>query len=297
VCASCATGCNIVIGSREDRIYRYTPRRNDAVNSCWMCDAGRLNYRWIGRPDRLVKCGTRDAGREIIDADWPAALRQASERLRSAAPGSAAIVASARQTNEELYLLRLLAAKLEALTDSVPRVGAPDRLLVSADRNPNSSGARLMGLCGTEMGINLPRIADGISRGAIRTLIVFGEDVTRRGIGLELMTRLETLVVSDVLPNATTAAAHVLLPGCAPAEKRGTFVNAKGRLQRFWKAVEPPGEARPEVEFLAELVAAVTGRPLPGTFEGLFSQMAQDVPAFDRVMWSSLGDAGVDVKW
>jgi NADH-quinone oxidoreductase subunit G len=48
VCTSCATGCNIIIGSREEKVYRYEPRQNDAVNSCWMCDAGRLNYKWIG---------------------------------------------------------------------------------------------------------------------------------------------------------------------------------------------------------------------------------------------------------
>jgi NADH-quinone oxidoreductase subunit G len=54
LCTSCATGCNIVISSRQNRVYRYEPRQNDAVNSCWMCDAGRLNYKWINRPDRLV---------------------------------------------------------------------------------------------------------------------------------------------------------------------------------------------------------------------------------------------------
>ena len=32
VCTSCATGCNIVIGSREEKIYRFEPRENDAVN-------------------------------------------------------------------------------------------------------------------------------------------------------------------------------------------------------------------------------------------------------------------------
>ncbi len=53
VCTSCATGCSILIGSREEKIYRYTPRDNDAVNASWMCDAGRLNYKWIGRADRL----------------------------------------------------------------------------------------------------------------------------------------------------------------------------------------------------------------------------------------------------
>ena len=50
-CTSCATGCNTLIGTRQDVIYRQTPRENDAVNSNWMCDYGRLNfdYRPIGR--------------------------------------------------------------------------------------------------------------------------------------------------------------------------------------------------------------------------------------------------------
>ena len=46
-CTSCATGCNTIIGSREDVIYRQTPRENDAVNSCWMCDYGRLNFDYL----------------------------------------------------------------------------------------------------------------------------------------------------------------------------------------------------------------------------------------------------------
>ena len=65
LCASCATGCNIVIGSREDKVYRYEPRENDAVNSCWMCDYGRLNYKWINRADRLDRVRGR-AGLKLV---------------------------------------------------------------------------------------------------------------------------------------------------------------------------------------------------------------------------------------
>ena len=68
--------------------------------------------------------------------------------------------------------------------------------------------------------------------------------MTKHGIGAELLGKLETLIVSDILPNATTKLAHYLLPGCAHAEKRGTFTNAKGRVQKFMKAVEAPGDAR-----------------------------------------------------
>src|SRR2546422_283340 len=123
ICTSCATGCNIVIGSREEKIYRYEPRQNDAVNSCWMCDYGRLNYKWVGREDRLKevqspkpKAQSQEAGagrQEIGDGSqksevrgqatrWRPTLKEISEKLQNAPSGSVAIIASARQTNEEL---------------------------------------------------------------------------------------------------------------------------------------------------------------------------------------------------
>ena len=292
LCTSCGTGCNIVIGSRQDKIYRYEPRQNDAVNATWMCDEGRLNYKWVGREDRL-----RDVLVRGQKSTWANALGEIGGKLRDIPPGSAAIVASARQTNEELFLLKKIANKLDAPTDSVPRIGEGDKLLVNADKNPNTHGAALIGIIDPHvvMGRNLSRIAIQIRSGAIRTLIVFGEDVTKQGIGEDLLAKLETLIVSDILPNKTVAAAHYLLPGCAHAEKRGSFTNVKGRVQRFVKAIEPPGEARPEWEFLHELVYNVTGQNGYVTIEGLFNQMAKEVPAFNGLTWAGLGDTGVTV--
>ncbi len=291
VCTSCATGCNIIIGSREGKVYRYEPRQNDAVNACWMCDYGRLNYKWIGREDRL-----KDVTRHKEKTIWSAALNEIASKLKNAPAGSVAIIASARQTNEELWLLSKLKSKFNAVSDSIPRTGESDKLLLNADRNPNTNGARLTGICFTEMGTNLPQIADGIASGKIRTLIVFGEDVTRHGLGADLLGKLDTLIVSDILPNATTRLAHYLLPGCAHVEKRGTFTNGKGRVQKFMKAVEPPGDARPEWEFLHEWVFNVTGQNGFLTIEGLFNEMAKDVPAFNGLTWAALGDAGATVK-
>jgi NADH-quinone oxidoreductase subunit G len=291
VCTSCGTGCSITIGSREEKIYRYEPRENDAVNSSWMCDAGRLNYKWVGREDRLKEVLVRGQ-----KSTWSNALGEISEKLRKAQPCSVAIVASARQTNEELFLLKKIATKIKAITDSVPRVGESDKLLVNADKNPNSNGAVLTGIAAQPMGSQLAKIADGIKSGAIKTLIVFGEDVTKHGISAEMLGKLETLIVSDILPNKTTAAAHYLLPGCAHAEKRGSFTNVKGRVQRFMKAVEPKGDARAEWEFLHELVYNVTGQNGFVNIEGLFNQMTAEVPAFTGITWASLGDTGVTVQ-
>jgi NADH-quinone oxidoreductase subunit G len=295
LCNSCGTGCNVLVSSREERVYRYTPRENDAVNGPWMCDAGRLNYKWIGREDRLQEVQARGAG-GLVKTSWLAALSEISDKLKRAPAGSVAIVASAKQTNEELYLLAKLKAKLGALSDSVENTGEGDRLLVSADKNPNTNGARLTGICFTEIGSNLPQIARGIETGQIRTLMVFGEDVTAHGLGAELLAKLDTLMVSDLFPTATTKLAHYVLPGAAHVEKRGSFTNTKGRVQKFMKAVEAPGDARAEWEFLHDLVHHVTGLNGYVTIEGLFNQMAKDVPAFAGLTWAGLGDTGVTVN-
>jgi hypothetical protein len=70
-------------------------------------------------------------------------LSEIADKLKQAPAGSVAIIASARQTNEELWLLSKLKAKLGAISDSIPRIGKGDHLLLDADKNPNTNGARL----------------------------------------------------------------------------------------------------------------------------------------------------------
>lgn len=292
LCTSCGTGCNITVGSREGRVYRYEPRDNDAVNGSWMCDSGRLNYKWIADEKRLKEIVNVRSDARV----WLSVIKEISNHLSQQADGSVAIVGSGRQTTEELYLLKKLAGKTGALTDIVARKGEGDHLLVNADKNPNTNGARLVGMTTKRTGFKISKIADGISDGTIRTLIVFGEDVTRAGIDEATLDKLDTLIVSDILPNKTTAKAHYLLPGCAHIEKRGTFVNVKGRLQKFMQGVDGPGDARAEWEFLHELVHNITGQNGLNSIEGLFNQMAAEVKVFNGITWASIGHLGVDVE-
>jgi predicted molibdopterin-dependent oxidoreductase YjgC len=146
------------------------------------------------------------------------------------------------------------------------------------------------------MGSALSKIAEAIETGKIKTLIVVGEDVTKHGIGVDLLGKLETLIACDILPNATTNVAHYVLPGCAHAEKRGTMTNVKGRVQKFMRAVEARGAARPEWEILHELVFNVTGQNGFVSIEGLFNQMAKEIPALAGVTWAGLGDIGVTIQ-
>jgi len=271
VCPNCATGCNTTVWSREGIVYRQTPRNNEAVNQCWMCDEGRLNYKFINDPRRL----TNPTGHgEMLT--WAEALRQVGEKLRAAI--GLAVLGSARATTEELFLLKKLGA---AINEYVPHTGAGDNFLMNADRNPNTNGAKLVGFTG-----NPERIVAGIRDGSIKTLVVFGEDV----IEPELLAKLELLVVIDILPGKATQAAHFVLPATTFAETRGTFINAKGRLQRLNPTIPPVGHSRPGWQILAGLVAEKYT-----TIEEVFADMARTVPALAGLNLSKIGDAGVHI--
>ena len=62
------------------------------------------------------------------------------------------------------------------------------------------------------------------------------------------------------------------------------------------KAVEPPGDARPEWEILRELILKLSGQASFVSLEGLFNQMAAEVSAFNGLNWAGLGDMGATVS-
>jgi NADH-quinone oxidoreductase subunit G len=286
---SCGTGCNIVIGSRENLVYRITPRDNEEVNSCWMPDSHRLNFHYLHSEDRLVSPAVRG---EDFPAKWPRAIAGAAQQLQGRDPAKMAIIASARMTNEELFFARRLAStlKIEAF-DVLPRPQKGDGFLVSDDGNPNTNGAKLLGLATGK----LSEIARRVESGEITALIVLGEDATDCGVSIEALKKLEVLVVSGILANNSTPHASVVLPTSAWAEKRGTMINIKGRIQRLNQAIQPPGQARDDWEVLRDLVQAVGGANGVYTIEEVFKQMASETPALQGLNIGRIGDLGVQL--
>jgi NADH-quinone oxidoreductase subunit G len=77
--------------------------------------------------------------------------------------------------------------------------------------------------------------------------------------------------------------ADVILPGAAYTEKSGTYVNTEGRVQRGFRAIYPPGDARDDWRILRAF-SAVIGKPLPyDTIEALRARMVTVNPVFDHV--------------
>ena len=280
-------GCNILIGSREDKIFRITPRENNDVNQFWMPDSHRLAYKAIHSEDRLSQPSV-----DSRSVEWSEAIAVALSSLKAA--GSLAMVASARLTNEELYLARHLAKALNiTLHDVIPRKGQPDGILIPEDRNPNTAGALLLGLTAETPGTALPELLDAVRKGAIQGVISLGEDLTECGFSLEDLAKLKALVTTSTHVNATTKAAHVVLPGAAWAEKRGSMINIHGRLQRLNKAVEPAGHAKDDWEILAALLAGAGSTLSLHSIEDVFRALSQDVAQFNGLNLGKIGDLGI----
>src|SRR5205085_10230908 len=79
VCTSCARGCNVTMGARGGRFLRMVPRENQDVNRWWMCDPGRLDYRHVNSPTRVVRPMVREGPKDLREATWEEAVRAAAE--------------------------------------------------------------------------------------------------------------------------------------------------------------------------------------------------------------------------
>ncbi len=297
-CTSCATGCNTTISARQGVVYRQTPRENNDVNEVWMCDHGRLNFHYLHSPERLtagpiVKVLAQDED----EPTWSSAIAKAASALKTYRGEQIALIASGRNTNEELYLLSRLARTLGCTQyDIIPHIDLGDEILLSEDRNPNTAGARLLGLTGETPGANLKGIAEGVRSGKIRALLVFGEDATQAGLSEADLKKLDLLIVANLLPDATTKVADFIFPSAGFAEKRGSMINKKGRLQRLNRAIEPPGHARDDWEIVRDLILACGGGNGVHSIEDVFRQMAADTPALAGLSLSKIGDLGVPLQ-
>jgi NADH-quinone oxidoreductase subunit G len=206
------------------------------------------------------------------------------------------VVASARLTNEELFVLARLLRELGVTrVDMVPHQGQADQFLRSGDANPNSRGVELLGL--SSGGRKFGTWGAEIASGKIRGLLVFGgEDVVAAGIPVSVLQSLEVLLFSGILENETSRLAHVVLPAAGTAEKTGSMVNVHGRLQRMTRAISAPGEAREDWTIIRDLREACTGGNSLHSVEDVWKAMGSEVTQFAGLNWAKIGDLGVQIE-
>jgi NADH-quinone oxidoreductase subunit G len=284
--AESSAGANTLLWSREGVVYRITPRQNDAVNDTWMADSGRALYKAI-RGDGRLDCARVNGAESALDL----AVKAAAELLLR---GGAAVVGSGRSSVEEQFLTRKLAVALKAKAWLVSRVGEGDRILVSADRNPNVRGALVTGLVDALPSGRLDALGALIDSGSVTSVVSMGEDLAAAGLSAAQLARVSVIYLGTHA-NATSAAAKVVISTLTVFEKHGTFINQQFRIQRFARAVPGPAGATDDLVALSRLLGAV-GRPIATADVGaLWTAIASEVPALAMMSYGNIPDTGLQV--
>jgi predicted molibdopterin-dependent oxidoreductase YjgC len=107
-------------------------------------------------------------------------------------------------------------------------------------------------------GWNLTQMFEAMGRGELDTLYCIGENPAQSEADQEhamhLLTGLKSLIVQDIFLTKTGEVADVVLPASASwCESEGTVTSSERRVQRCRKAIDPPGEARDDIEIICEI--------------------------------------------
>jgi NADH-quinone oxidoreductase subunit G len=262
------------------------PRSNDAVNKFFLCDEGRLDYRWLERRDRVELPYVKGSA-GLAPVDWDVALRSAAALLSGK---RAHVLASPMLPNEALFQLKKLVDRTGGRGTYTVRTGpeAPlpgvKDLSLRTDRAANVIGAELFGFARSEDPLGSLAAGD--------VLVVADEELAGRAVALPA--GVQVIVIGTTHPT-WAAAADVVLPIANMAEEDGTFTNIRGRVQRYTQAKAAPGLSRPSWYVLGDLLAAMGEGQGFFTASDAFDAVAAGHPSFAGLSYGSLGLKGQPV--
>lgn len=146
------------------------------------------------------------------------------------------------------------------------------------------------GLKSTEM------IPDALDK-RIKAMFIMGENpvITDPNVNhtIKALLNLDFLVVQDIFLTETAALADVVLPAACFAEKDGTFTNTERKVQRIRKAINPPGEARPDYEIIMELSKRLGYSMDYNSPEEILEEFGRLWPALNGITYSRLEKGGI----
>ena len=285
VCPNCSQGCNMIVETRDNAIVRLRPRANEDVNKYFMCDHGRLSYRWMNRQDRVDVPMVR-SGAALTGTDWELAIAEAARLLTGK---RAFVLASPMLSNEALFLLSELVRGTNGAGayrmpqgDEAPLPGVED-LALRPDRAANGRGADLLGFTRSTTPL--------AALGAGDVLVVADDELA--GVDAPDISRASAIIViGTTLPHWARHLAAVVLPTANFTEEEGTFTNLRGRVQRFMQAKAAPGFARPSWYALSDLLAAMGAETGFMLASDVFAELARSHPEFAGLSYDTLGLRG-----
>ncbi len=181
-CPYCGTGCEMNVGTKDDRIVQITPAHEAPVNKGHLCVKGRYAYEFVYADDRVTSPMIRE-NNEWRRVSWDEAIQFTATRLQQIVNAhgadSVGMLGSARATNEENYLTQKF-ARVALGTNNVDccaRVchaptAAAMKLTLGTGAATNSyddiERAHTILLCGTNATENHPIIGARIKQAVIK---------------------------------------------------------------------------------------------------------------------------------
>ncbi|MCY0860553.1 MAG: formate dehydrogenase subunit alpha [Sulfolobaceae archaeon] len=149
-------------------------------------------------------------------------------------------------------------------------------------------------------GLTSTEMVEEALKGNLKAMIIFGEDKVHADADSEkvkeALKKLELLVVVELFMTDTAKLAHVVLPTAASIEKEGTYVNTERRIQRLYKAFDPPGEAKSDFEIIQMLARAMGYNWYYTSPEDVIKEVRELVPEFEGLDYSLL-EGFNSVQW
>jgi formate dehydrogenase major subunit len=131
----------------------------------------------------------------------------------------------------------------------------------------------------------------------VRGLYIMGENPVISDPNIahaeEWVRGLEFLGVQDLFLTETARWADVVLPGSSFAEKVGTYVNTERRIQLTEAALDPPGQARRDLDILIELSNRLGLRTDWAGPEDVMREIAAVTPSWRGVTYPGLRGGGL----
>jgi NADH-quinone oxidoreductase subunit G len=287
VCTGCSRGCNIYADFMGQDTYRFRPRENDQVNKSWLCDEGRMTYKWHNK-HRVLRSSVGGAGAEQKDVTHLEAAKAAAELLKGRI-GSLAVMVSPVASNEDLlaglaFVRDVLKVKSVYVSGRAVKTG--DNFLLTADRNPNRKGLEAIA---KGFGIELKaftELTSALDKGQVKALYALGHEVPEADETFAArVAKLDLFVVTATNETKVTDAAHVVLAASAHIEDEGSFTNTDGLIQRFRRAYPPKGDSQPHWKWAVELAKALGLEMKAASAREIFKQLSAAVPELASFEW------------
>lgn len=112
VCPYCGTGCELSVGTRDDRLVQIKPVQDSPVNRGHLCVKGAYAFDFVHSAERITEPMIRENGKWVV-VGWEDAFDFAAQKLKKIieknGADSTAVLSSARATNEENHLAQKFA--------------------------------------------------------------------------------------------------------------------------------------------------------------------------------------------